>query len=104
MFESTKFQEVAKGTFATVILSDPSMSEFTLIDLASCDLAQTERDIRDGKVFIGITSLVDGVPRTALNEPIDASTIAALSQACVQNLVERLNALGALIEVPRIDA
>jgi hypothetical protein len=83
---------VSRADFCAGILGSPEAGYFLSWDF---DLAQLEA-VRGSRLannvrFIGILSIVDGQPETALAEPLDdPATIEALSAAFVAKIAEGL--------------
>ncbi len=90
-----KFEQlVAAAQFPVCILGN-LRSDFELVDLQSEPMSEdAKRDLsKRGMCFVGVIGLVEGVPRVALAEPLDAMTATALSQAFVQRIEDKINGI-----------
>ena len=101
-----KFEQlVFDAELAVAIFSNPATSDFELINLAPGQ--HRPHDLRErGMCFVGVMGIVKGVPRTALDAPLDATITAALSQAFVRHIEQEANrelelaGLGRLYQLP----
>lgn len=81
-----KFELIAGyARLAVVILGNPRISEFVLIDLAE-PLPDLRSEAQRGLSFIGAVGIVQGVRRVALAEPLDNDALDALSQAYIRHV------------------
>jgi hypothetical protein len=78
----TKFQQfVANAEVAVCILGNPESGDFALCDLGP-HAEDLQRDlVQRGYRFVGLLGMVQGVPRSALAEPLEANAIDALAEA-----------------------
>lgn len=89
-----KFEQLAgEAQYAAVILSNPSLADFQLIDLDFAESCQDRRQrLHDaGYQFFGCMGLVNGVPKIAISEPLDQHATAAIRQAFQILVEERIN-------------
>ncbi len=78
------------GDFIVCILGNLQTSEFELLDPAQLAVADTARTLtRRGFQYVGTVGMVNGAPRTALDEPLDDATISTLSSAYVRHVTAR---------------
>jgi hypothetical protein len=91
----SKFETlVNQSAFSVCILGNLRTSDFELVDLNPEPMSEdAKRDCtRRGMEFIGVIGLVEGLPRVALECPLDVMTALALSQAFVQRVEDAINA------------
>jgi hypothetical protein len=80
-------QIVLDAQIAAAVLGDPITREFVLID-PSGPIPQSLHN--RGLVFIGVTGIVNGLPRTAFALELDASALDAVAHAWVRYLAARI--------------
>jgi hypothetical protein len=92
MRQYDKFEQLAlDAQLSVVILGNPETSDFEMVSVAPGPLPD-ERNIRArGMRFVGVVGLVHGVPRSALDEPLDAATTSALAQAYLRFIEHEAN-------------
>jgi hypothetical protein len=100
-------QLISDAQLKVLILGNPETSDFELIDLAPGPLSHDPHNLHErGMYFVGVMGIVQGVPRSALDEPLDVLTTTALAQAFVLHAERILNArleadwLGRLYQIP----
>jgi hypothetical protein len=76
---------------AVCILGNESLTDFALVS------AEEFEAPRDGLRLVGVVGIVDGAPRSALSEPLDAGTLSALSAACVQYIAQAIERRAGLV-------
>jgi hypothetical protein len=86
-----KFETIAiKGRLPVGIVGNPENSEFALVDLTQ-PVPDFRREIAQrGFCFIGVVGMIEGVPRTALTEPLDTAAVDMLSQAYIRHVEHAL--------------
>jgi hypothetical protein len=78
---------------AVYILGNPRTSDFELVD-KSTPLTDERRSALTarGMEFLGVAGLVDGVPQTQLDAPLDKGSVEGLSRAFLAHIGHLLNA------------
>ena len=79
-----KFEQIAfESQLSVCILANEGVTDIELVNLKSVPLP-TPRDFPGRTLhFLGVIGIVQGVPRTALAEPLDPVRISALSAAFI---------------------
>jgi hypothetical protein len=79
-----KFEQIAfEAQLAVCVLANEGVTDIELVNLRSVPLP-TARDFTGRNLhFLGVIGIVQGVPRTALAEPLDPVRISALSAAFI---------------------
>jgi len=79
---------VRDAQLALCILGNPQTSDFELIEVPKLPLsAEHLPSLRlRGMYYIGVVGLVDGVPRTALDEPLENASVDALARAFLSHI------------------
>jgi hypothetical protein len=80
---------------AVGILGNPAALDFQLIDLAPGPFPDGLRDAvtKRGLYFLGVVGLVQGVPHSALAEPLDTATASWLATAYNKHVEAAVNAM-----------
>jgi hypothetical protein len=90
-----KHEQIAHDAeFVVCILGNPETSDFELIDISHAPLPEHLRTpMRErGFRFLGTVGLLEGVPRTALEEPLSPEITSALAQAYIRHVEAAANA------------
>ena len=89
---------------AVAIIGNPATGDFELIDLLSDWREHVAALVARGMYFCGVAGLVDGVPKTALEEPMGNAMIDAAAAAFLSHIESRLDsALIARVEQKALD-
>jgi len=92
-----KFEIAIRGTvFPVMILSNLQLNDFVLVDIAEGDLShEIQRHLAERPMcFVGVAAVSrEGVPRTALDIPLDKSETDLLASAYLAHLDSCLSAM-----------
>ena len=83
---------VRDAQLALCILGNPQTSDFELIEMPKLPLSEERlHSLRlRGMYYLGVVGLVDGVPRTALDEPLENAAVDALARAFLSHMASLL--------------
>jgi len=93
-----QFEQLANAaSYAVAIFGNPAREDFTLFDLTNGTPYPDEnhkREIAERALsFCGVIAIVQGVPRTALAEPLGEYTVTALSKAFIERVEAAVTAV-----------
>jgi hypothetical protein len=81
-------QIVSDAQIAAVILGNGNTREYVLVDLAQGPVPDCL--FGRGFVYVGLTGIVNGAPRTAFAVELDDAALSAIAMAWVQYLAARI--------------
>lgn len=81
-------QIVARAQLAVCVCG--SAASFELEAITPCTAERFRAIVAERRGFLGVAAIVDGSPRTALNEPLDDAEIHIIAQAFSEHVIRVL--------------